>query len=40
MAAEDENYDVDSYQLDCGRWVTVTECYIGTSATEVGAAGS
>ncbi len=30
MTTADEQYDND-YQLDCGRWVTIEECYIGTS---------
>lgn len=30
MTTADENYDI-KYQLDCGRWVTVEECYISTS---------
>jgi hypothetical protein len=31
MTTEDERYGSNSYQLDSGRWVTVEECYIGTS---------
>jgi hypothetical protein len=30
MATADESCDI-RYQLDCGRWVTVEECYISTS---------
>jgi hypothetical protein len=34
MTTTDENYGRD-YQLDCGRWVTVEECYISTSTIGV-----
>jgi hypothetical protein len=30
MTTADESYDI-KYQLDCGRWVTVEECYISKS---------